>query len=52
LRTILNPAPAGAGLPDALWSLCDIVTPNETEAAALTGIGVVDAGARGRRERR
>jgi ribokinase len=44
LRTILNPAPAGAGLPDALWSLCDIVTPNETEAAALTGIGVVDAG--------
>ncbi len=43
LRTILNPAPAAPGLPDALWPLCDIVTPNETEATALTGIAVVDA---------
>ena len=37
--TILNPAPA-APLDDALLSLCDIVTPNETEAEALTGIAV------------
>ncbi|MGR3485999.1 MAG: ribokinase [Paracoccaceae bacterium] len=34
--TILNPAPA-APLDDALLSLCDHVTPNETEAADLTG---------------
>jgi len=38
-RTILNPAPA-APLDDALLALCDIVTPNETEAEALTGIAV------------
>jgi ribokinase len=46
LRTILNPAPAAA-LPDAAWPLCDVITPNETEAQALTGIRVEDeAGAR------
>ena len=38
-RTILNPAPA-AGLPPDLLALCDIATPNEAEAAALTGRGV------------
>lgn len=37
--TILNPAPA-AGLSDALLSLCDYVTPNETEADALAGFAV------------
>ena len=37
--TILNPAPA-APLDDALLALCDIVTPNETEAEALTGLPV------------
>lgn len=37
--TILNPAPA-LPLDDALLSLCNIVTPNETEAEALTGIAV------------
>ncbi|MEM7642541.1 MAG: ribokinase [Pseudomonadota bacterium] len=37
--TILNPAPA-AELPDGLLGLCDYVTPNETEAEALTGITV------------
>ncbi|KAA2237197.1 ribokinase [Salinarimonas soli] len=42
LRTILNPAPAGP-VPDAAWCLCDVVTPNESEAAALTGIPVTDA---------
>lgn len=39
VTTILNPAPA-AELPDELFALCDFVTPNETEAAELTGIGV------------
>lgn len=34
--TILNPAPA-ADLPPGMLSLCDYVTPNETEAEALTG---------------
>ncbi len=37
--TILNPAPA-APLTDEMLALCDIVTPNETEAEALTGISV------------
>jgi len=37
--TILNPAPA-ATLPDAIFGLCDYVTPNETEAEELTGIKV------------
>ena len=37
--TILNPAPA-AELSDALLGLCDYVTPNESEAEALTGIAV------------
>lgn len=39
VTTILNPAPAAA-LPDAIFPLCDYVTPNETEAEALTGIGI------------
>jgi len=38
-RTILNPAPATA-LPEGMLSLCDYVTPNETEAEGLTGIAV------------
>ena len=37
--TILNPAPA-VPVPDAIYALCDYVTPNETEAATLTGIKV------------
>ena len=37
--TILNPAPA-APLPDGLLALCDYVTPNESEAEALTGLPV------------
>jgi ribokinase len=41
VTTILNPAP-GTSLPDAILGLCDIVTPNETEAKELTGISVVD----------
>lgn len=39
VTTILNPAPAQP-LGDDLLMLCDYVTPNETEAEALTGIAV------------
>jgi len=39
--TILNPAPA-ATLPNSIFPLCDYLTPNETEATALTGIPVTD----------
>ncbi|MGD1888500.1 MAG: ribokinase [Cohaesibacteraceae bacterium] len=38
--TILNPAPA-AELPDGMLALCDLVTPNESEAEALVGHPVV-----------
>ncbi len=37
--TVLNPAPA-APLDDAIYPLCDYVTPNESEAATLTGLPV------------
>ena len=37
--TILNPAPA-ADIPASMIALCDYVTPNETEAEAMTGITV------------
>lgn len=37
--TILNPAPAVPADP-AIWALCDYVTPNETEAATITGLNV------------
>jgi ribokinase len=39
VTTILNPAPA-ASLPDEMLALCDFVTPNESEAEALTGLPV------------
>lgn len=39
VTTILNPAPA-ASLPDEMLALCDYVTPNESEAEALTGLPV------------
>ncbi|WP_151194338.1 ribokinase [Cysteiniphilum sp. JM-1] len=38
---VLNPAPVQS-LPDNLYPLIDIITPNETEAALLTGIEVTD----------
>ncbi|OQM76519.1 ribokinase [Manganibacter manganicus] len=41
VTTVLNPAPA-ADLPDALYPLCDYITPNETEAEALTGRSVAN----------
>ncbi|MGB8816645.1 MAG: ribokinase [Rhizobiaceae bacterium] len=40
VATILNPAPAAA-LPDAVYALCDYMTPNESETEALTGMPVV-----------
>ncbi|MBZ9963129.1 ribokinase [Mesorhizobium sp. BR1-1-2] len=39
VTTILNPAPA-AKLPDRIYSLCDYLTPNETETEELTGMKV------------
>jgi ribokinase len=39
VTTILNPAPAVAA-PNAIYPLCDYITPNETEAASLTGLPV------------
>ncbi len=43
--TVLNPAPAGP-VDDAIYALCDFVTPNEHEARVMTGVevhGVDDA---------
>lgn len=39
VTTVLNPAPA-LPVDDAIYALCDYVTPNETEAATLTGLPV------------
>ncbi len=39
VTTVLNPAPA-AELPEHMYGLCDYLTPNETEAEALTGVSV------------
>jgi ribokinase len=39
VTTILNPAPA-VPLPENIFALCDFLTPNESEAAALTGLPV------------
>lgn len=39
VTTILNPAPA-ATLSDDILALCDYITPNESEAEALTGLPV------------
>jgi ribokinase len=41
VTTILNPAPA-VPLPDRIFSLCDYLTPNESETACLTGQPVAD----------
>lgn len=38
--TLLNTAPAPASLPDALWSVTDILIANELEAATLAGMPV------------
>jgi ribokinase len=39
VTTVLNPAPA-LPVDNAIYALCDFVTPNETEAAMLTGLPV------------
>ena len=39
VATILNPG-SGAGLSDECSALCDYLTPNETEAEALTGLPI------------
>ena len=36
-KSIFNPAPARSDLPSEMFSLCDIITPNEPEAELLTG---------------
>jgi ribokinase len=41
VKTIFNPAPAAA-VPDEVWQLTDVATPNETEAELLTGIRAGD----------
>jgi ribokinase len=41
VRTILNTAPAMT-LPVSIFALCDYMTPNETEAATLTGLPVTN----------
>lgn len=41
VTTILNPAPA-TQLHDEVLRLCDLVTPNESEAEGLTGVAVTD----------
>jgi ribokinase len=41
VRVILDPAPASP-LPDELYEMTDIITPNETECATLVGFPVTD----------
>lgn len=41
ITTILNPAPA-TPIDDEIFSLCDFVTPNESESEALTGLAVTN----------
>jgi ribokinase len=43
--TVLNPAPATAPLDTGLLQLCDVIVPNEHEAAALTGAASPSAAA-------
>ncbi|CAG4921357.1 ribokinase [Paraburkholderia gardini] len=40
--TVFNPAPA-LPLDDDIFPLCDYITPNETEATALTGVPIANA---------
>ena len=42
VTTVFNPAPAAA-LDDAIFGLCDYVTPNETEASMLTGVAIASS---------
>lgn len=40
IATILNPAPAIKEIPQELLAVTDIITPNETESAMITGIPI------------
>ncbi|MFQ4142111.1 ribokinase [Chlorogloeopsis sp. ULAP02] len=40
VRVILDPAPAQSHLPDELYQLVDVMTPNEREASQLVGFSV------------
>lgn len=42
ISVILDPAPVPQNFPHALYGLVDIITPNEVEAAQLTGIAIED----------
>ncbi len=42
IKTILNPAPAMTEIPSALLKQTDLIAPNETEAATITGVQVRD----------
>ena len=42
VKVILDPAPAQTELPEELYPLVDILTPNEVEAAQLVGFPVTD----------
>jgi ribokinase len=50
IRVILDPAPA-VELPNDIYPLIDIITPNETETEILTGITVTDEDSAGRAAR-
>ncbi|MBF2005385.1 MAG: ribokinase [Chlorogloeopsis fritschii C42_A2020_084] len=43
VRVILDPAPAQSYVPDELYQLVDIITPNELEASQLVGFSVTGA---------
>ena len=43
VRVILDPSPVRP-LPEAFYSCCDVITPNETDAQALVGRPVTDPG--------
>ncbi len=42
VRVILDPAPAPESLPEELYPLVDVITPNETEASRLVGFEITD----------
>jgi len=42
IKVILDPAPAPEKLPDELYSLTDLITPNETEASRLVGFDITN----------
>ena len=43
VTVMLDPAPAPDNLPDSLYPLIDIITPNQTEAAKLVGFALTDS---------